>query len=181
MDRRLVKRILGGDKSATDRWVRETYPGVHRFLWHLTNSREDALDLTQQTFIRIREALPQFRFECPLKAWVFKVAYREFLHWARAKSRRPEAKLLDQTDPRQALNEDSVLLLDSLRGLPTEMSEAFWLREVEGLSVREVAESLEIPEGTVKSRCHAARIKLRESLSEAYLPNPNHLEVDHAN
>lgn len=181
MDRRLVRRILGGDKVATDRWVRETYPGVHRFLWHLTNSREEALDLTQQTFIRIREALPQFRFECPLKAWVFKVAYREFLHWNRARFRRPEDELLDQADPSQILNEDSVLILASLRDLPTEMSEAFWLREVEGLSVKEVADALEIPEGAVKSRCHSAKTKLREALTEAYLPTPKQLEVDHAN
>ncbi len=179
MDRRVVRKILGGDKAATDAWVRATYPGVQRFLWHLTRSRDDSLDLTQQTFVRVREALPEFRFDCPLKAWVFRIACREFLHWTRSRSRRPEVELFEQADPGQTLGEDALLILSALDGLPTEMSEAFWLREVEGLSVREVAKALEIPEGTVKSRCHFAKAKLRAMLSDAYLPN-DQLEVDHA-
>lgn len=61
------------------------------------------------------------------------------------------------------------------------MSEVFWLREVERLSVREVAEALGIPEGTVKSRCHIAKAKLRIALGATYLPQTDQLEVDHAN
>lgn len=181
MDRRVVRKILSGDQSATDRWVKETYPGVYRFLCHLTRSQEDSYDLAQQTFLRIRESLPGFRFDCPLRAWVFRIAYREFLHWVRSKSRHPETELLDLQDPRQRLSEDSVLIDAALRELPLEMSEAFWLREVERLSVREVAEALGIPEGTVKSRCYTAKEKLRESLGSTYHPQTDQLEVDHAN
>ena len=180
MDRRLVRKILNGDHASANAWVKANYPSVQRFLWHLTGSRDEAADLTQQTFIRIGEALPGFRFECPLRSWVFRIAYREFQHWLRSRSRRPEVEMFDQPDPSQTLTEDTVLLLSALQKLPYEMSEAFWLREVEGLSVGEVSEALEIPEGTVKSRCHFARTKLRATLSGAYLPNQEQLEIDHA-
>jgi RNA polymerase sigma-70 factor, ECF subfamily len=179
VDRRLVKKILGGDRHVADAWTRTTYPAVHRFLARLTRSREDAGDLTQQTFLKVREGLPTFRFECPLRCWVYRIAYREYQHWLR--SRRSEVELLDRCDRAQELSEDAILLSAALDKLPTSMSEAFWLREVEGLSVLEVAQVLGVPEGTVKSRCHIAKAKLRAALESTYLPTSEQMEIDHAN
>lgn len=177
-DRRLVRRILEGDTDAAESLVRQHYPGIHRFLRHLTQSPEDALDLVQQTFIRARESLPSFRRECPLRSWLYRIAYREYLHWLRTRTRKPETSLNEEIVAKQMLSDDALVLADAIQDLPEELRGAFLLREVEQLSVKEVAEALDIPEGTVKSRCYLARKRLQESLAGTWeIPN---LEVDHA-
>ena len=127
----------------------------------MTGSREEAQDLAQRTFVKAHEALPRFRFDCPLRNWLLRIAVRECLHWRR--DERPTL-LLDETLPARERNRESLLLHEALATLPADIRDPFLLRHVEGLSTRETADLLGIPEGTVKSRGHAARLRLRAAL-----------------
>jgi len=160
----LVRRVLGGDSGAADRLVREHYPRVLRFLRHLTGSVTDAEDLAQQTFVKAKEALPRFRGECSLSTWLHRIAYYEFTHLRRDRRETP-GPLPDGGWCDAGRSDDAVVLAAAIAGLPYELRAAFVLREVQQLSVREAAQVLGVPEGTVKSRNHAARERLRESLA----------------
>lgn len=177
MDKWLVRKILAGDRGAAERLVSRHYASVHRFLRHLTRRSEDASDLTQQTFIKLKENLPGYREKGQFRSWLFSIAYREFLHWRRDnKSANPIPESLAAQAP---LQEDTLTLLEAISALPEDLGTTFWLREVERLSVKEVAAALEIPEGTVKSRCHLAKGRLREKLAGAWEVSSDSMEADH--
>jgi RNA polymerase sigma-70 factor (ECF subfamily) len=164
IERRLVKRIVAGDARAADRFVREHYPRVLRFLRHLTGSAADAEDLAQQTFVRAGAAMPTFRHECSLSTWLHRIAYHEFAHLLRDRRETP-MPLPERAMDVAGRSEDAVVLAAAIADLPEELRTAFVLREVQQLSVREAAAILEVPEGTVKSRSHTARERLREALA----------------
>ena len=163
IERWRVGKALAGDAHEAERIVRDHYPAVLRLLVHLTRRPDDARDLAQRTFVLAHGALPRFRFDCPLRNWLLRIAVREYLHWRR--DARPTLSL-DDTFPTLGPDPERVVLRAALADLPEELREPFLLRSVEGLSTRETAEALGIPEGTVKSRCHAARARLRAALSE---------------
>ena len=167
VERWRVGRALAGDAGESERIVRDHYPAALRLLTHLTGRRDEAQDLAQRTFVRAHGALPGFRFDCPLRNWILRIAVREYLHWRR--DARPTLPL-DESLSVRGLDPNAMVLRDALAELSAELREPFLLRNVEGLSTRETAEALGIPEGTVKSRCHAARAKLRAALTDGELP-----------
>lgn len=179
MDKWLIRKILAGDRGAADRLVSRHYASVHRFLRHLTRRNEDASDLTQSTFVKLKENLPSFRENGSFRSWLFSIAYREFLHWQRDRRDRLQIEVPESLTAPQSLPEDSLVLMEAIEELPDELGTAFWLREVERLSVREVSVALEIPEGTVKSRCHHARIRLRQKLAGSWEASSETMEADH--
>ena len=168
VERWRVGKALAGDAREAERIVRDHYPAVLRLLTHMTGRPEDAQDLAQRTFVKAHEALPRFRFDCPLRNWLLRIAVRECLHWRR--DARPTLPLEDAL-PARSLDPESLFLRDALADLPAELRDPFLLRHVEGLSTRETADLLGIPEGTVKSRGHAARLRLRAALSDPPLPS----------
>ena len=168
IERWLVRRVLGGDARAADQLVAQHYPRVLRFLRHLTGSRTDAEDLAQQTFLSARQSLPRFRFECSLSTWLHRIAYHEFSHWLRGRHE-TAMPLPERTVEIAGRSEDAVILAAAIADLPEELRTAFVLREVQQLSVREAAAVLGVPEGTIKSRNHTARERLREALAGTWI------------
>jgi RNA polymerase sigma-70 factor (ECF subfamily) len=171
-DKWLVQRILSGDKAAGEQFVIEHYEAIFRFLRNLTGSKEDAEDLTQQTFLRAWEALPSFRGDSSLSTWLHSIAYREYTHWLR--SRRefvPLDKIVDMPDEQANQNLEAVLLRWAIYRLDPEHREVFVLYYVQGFSVSEIAKIIGVPAGTVKSRLFFARQKLKELLSDV-IPEP---------
>src|SRR5436305_139205 len=83
-DALLLERIRGGDADAAHRFVREHYPGIYRHLLYLTGSRELAEDLSQETFLQAWRALDRFVARAPLRAWLHRIAHREFLQSLRS-------------------------------------------------------------------------------------------------
>src|SRR5688500_2183692 len=111
----LLKRILGGDRAAGERFGSEYYPRIYRLLRHLTGSTETPEDRTQQTFLKAWQALPGFRGEASLGTWLHRIAYHEYTHWLR--SRKEHAPLDDAAevaDERAARELESILLRDAL-------------------------------------------------------------------
>ena len=171
-DKWLVQRILSGDKAAGEQFVIEHYEAIFRFLRNLTGNKEDAEDLTQQTFLRAWEALPSFRGDSSLSIWLHSIAYREYTHWLR--SRRefvPLDEIVDMPDEQANQNLEAVLLRWAIYRLDPEHREVFVLYYVQGFSVNEIAKIIGVPAGTVKSRLFFARQKLRELLSDV-IPEP---------
>jgi RNA polymerase sigma-70 factor, ECF subfamily len=171
-DKWLVQRILSGDKAAGEQFVIEHYEAIFRFLRNLTGNKEDAEDLTQQTFLRAWEALPSFRGDSSLSTWLHSIAYREYTHWLR--SRRefvPLDEIVDMPDEQANQNLEAVLLRWAIYRLDPEHREIFVLYYVQGFSVSEIAKIIGVPAGTVKSRLFFARQKLRELLSDV-IPEP---------
>jgi len=133
---------------------------------HLTRNREDAEDLTQLAFIKARENIANFRGGSSLRTWLHRVAFHEYTHWRRKHrrlSRLPED--LSVEAGYQACIEGAALL-DALHGLPPKLREAFLLFEVQELTLEEVAQVVRVPIGTVKSRLHHARTRLRAFLED---------------
>ncbi len=163
---RLAQR---GDQVAYGTLVRRHQDRIYRHLLHLTGSREEALELAQEVFINAWEALPSWRPDAQLHTWLYRIASNLALDVLRrrkvvqfvplegdydapADAPGPEARL----SARQGLQALDAALMQ----LPPEQREIVLLREVEGLSYDEIAATLELDPGTVKSRLARSRAAL---------------------
>jgi len=137
---------------------------VYRFLRYLTSSTIEAEDLCQETFIEADRSLRRFRGESSVRTWLHRIAYRRYLRWLARQ--RPTAEL-NYDYPDRAEDTDFQVDLDrALAGLTQEQRVVFVLAEIELLDLAEVAETLGVPLGTVKSRLSRAKVALRTSLEE---------------
>jgi len=171
-DKERAGRIAAGDEEVIRIFVEDHYPSLLRLMRHLTRSIEDAEDLTQQAFIKARENIAGFKGGSSLRTWLFRVAFHEYTHWRR--KRRPLLRLSPQViapEPGYQACVEGAALLDALHELPAPMREAFLLFAVQELSLEEVATVTRVPQGTVKSRLHHARLRLRTHLQDQEEPS----------
>ncbi|MDP1735726.1 MAG: sigma-70 family RNA polymerase sigma factor [Sulfuritalea sp.] len=168
----LIARAQKGDHRAFTALVRSYQDRVFRFILRLIGARDEAMDLTQETFMKAHQALPGWRPEAQFRTWLFRIAHNAALDVLRRRkhvefvsiddlpggdeghalpdpARRPDELLAD----RQSIE----LLERTLRDLPAEHREILLLRELEEMSYTEIAATLGIAEGTVKSRIARAR------------------------
>jgi len=140
-----------------------------RHLANLTGSRDEAVELAQDVFLKAWEALPEWRAHSQVQPWLYRIASNlAFDVLRRRKIVRFEA--IDEAyegrspepEPDRRLQDKQAIagLQDALQRLPVELSEIILLREVEGLSYQELSATLGIDEGTVKSRLARARAAL---------------------
>ena len=171
----LVAQAQTGDTRAFAALVRRYQDRVFRFILRLSANREDAMDLTQETFMKAHQALPAWQPQAKFSTWLLSIAHNTTLDLLRRRQRVsfvPYGELADdeqgpalpdpapQPDERLA-GRQSVALLDRvLRELPFEHREILLLREVEQMSYDEIAVTLGINSGTVKSRIARARAAL---------------------
>lgn len=168
LDRLWVNRIMKGDKRAGERLVTENYQRVYGMLRSLTSHKEVAEDLTQQTFAKAWQALPNFRGEARLSTWLCRIAYHEYTHWRR--DRREFASLTEAEnvpDLKSVVGLRTVMYARALDLISEDLRETFLLHYEQELEIKEIAVLLEVPAGTVKSRLFTARARLRELLTEA--------------
>ena len=162
-----------------DRFTRMVEPHldvVHRLARRLCRTRSDAEDLAQEALVRAFEKRASLRDPARVRPWI--LALLRNLHLNRVRDEKPHLMVLSGSHPTLGTNAeprgnlaveieakflpDELLL--ALRSLPEEQASAIWLREVEGLSYEEVAEAMETPVGTVRSRLSRARAALIERL-----------------
>lgn len=143
---------------------------VYSLAYGILQNREDALEVTQEAFIRLFKSLPSLRGEAKLSTWLYRVVVNLCIDIQRREAARGRVELLPpaEPDPFQATAQRELALrvMVALRGLPLEQRTAIILREVEGLSYREIAKVMRCSMGTVMSRLHYARRRLREVLDE---------------
>ncbi len=182
-DERDVARFQAGNAAAFEDLVRRHERGVYRLVLRLLRNPDDALEVTQEAFLRAYRGLPSFRGDASFRTWLFGIA----LNAARtrqagllrslsrtesleASGDDPPSPLLWAADPapspesRTLGGELKEALLTALSRISPEHREILLLREVEGLDYGEVGALLGIPEGTVKSRLARARRAVREAL-----------------
>jgi len=170
-------RRAAKDRALFERLVRLSYAGIYNYVRWMSRDRGLAEDLTQETFMRVWEHLPELRNERALKAWVFRVARNEFLQRRRRAGLDTVplqdsggAEKADCSSPDPQINLERKSLRESVRAavdkLPDGYREVIVLHNLEGLSLAEIARLLEIPKGTVKSRRAKALSMLRNLLQE---------------
>jgi RNA polymerase sigma-70 factor (ECF subfamily) len=163
-DLELARAIHGGDEAAVAALMDAHYADVYRFISQSRIGREDAEDLTQQTFVSACRAMGAFRGDSGLRTFLHKIAIREVYGWRRRFRLNVPLNGHEHAEDRMGRLEDSLVLLDALDRIPDRYRIAFQLFEVQQLSVVEVAQAMAIPVGTVKSHLSQARRRLRELL-----------------
>jgi RNA polymerase sigma-70 factor (ECF subfamily) len=181
-----LEKLRRGDAMAYERLVAEHSGEVYALLFRLTSDAEEARDLTQETFLRAFQSIARFRGDASLKTWIYRIAVnqaRNRWRWWRRR-RRDVTVSLDATDeqrdqplaatlpsenspsPEQQTlaREREAQLHEALCGLRRSYREAVILRDVDGFSYEEIAQTLQISIGTVKSRISRGRLELRRQL-----------------
>jgi RNA polymerase sigma-70 factor (ECF subfamily) len=171
-DRELWERICQGDRRAFDAFYRMHGPKLEAFLRQILRNRQAAEDVMQETFTQIWQRPNGFQpSRGTLRAYLFGAGRKRAAEWWR------KQEVLSTTlriEPVNCKAETTSLVNDAFEHLPEEQRTLMWLREVEGQSYAELAEILEIPLGTVRSRLFAAR----ENLRRVWQPAPKAKKED---
>jgi RNA polymerase sigma-70 factor (ECF subfamily) len=180
----LIQRCSAGEESACAELVANHERMVFQLALHLLGDRDEALDLSQEVFLRVFRTLKAFRGHAALRTWIYRIVInqaRNRQRWWRRRRRGDQVQLeqhvLEHGDLRQPGDGDSpdralarkelaARLWRALNELPFDQRTVIVLREIDGLSYEEIAESLEVAIGTVKSRLTRARQTLRRQLQE---------------
>ena len=159
-DRELWERIRLGEAQAFDTLYREMAPRLLGYLRQVVGNRQAAEDLMQEAFTQMWRSPNGFTPERgTLRAYMFGVARKHAAEWWRNRGRTDRNVVEEGIEFK---TETASLVGDAFRQLPEEQRTLLWLREVEGQSYAELAQILEIPIGTVRSRLFTAREELRK-------------------
>ena len=180
----LVQRCAAGDESACADLVAEHQRMVVQLAMNLLGDRDEALDLSQEVFLRVFRTIHRFRGHSTLRTWIYRIAVNQARNKHRFWRRRHRADQVSldehvathgeflsggESTPDRVLAQKELAeqLQAALDRLPFDQRTAIVLREVDGLSYEEIAYSLGVAIGTVKSRLTRARQALRLELREA--------------
>ncbi|WP_455234434.1 RNA polymerase sigma factor RpoE [Thiogranum longum] len=174
VDQDLVQRVQKGEKAAFDILVRKYEHKLANVIGRYVQDPSEVLDVAQEAFIKAYRALPNFRGDSAFYTWLYRIAINTAKNHLVAAGRRPpnedfdaqEAEQFDAgaglreyaTPERLALKSELASTIQSaIDELPEELRVAIVLRELEGLSYEEIANAMECPIGTVRSRIFRAR------------------------
>ncbi|MCC7008906.1 MAG: sigma-70 family RNA polymerase sigma factor [Acidobacteria bacterium] len=181
----LVQQCAAGDDDACTRLVTDHQRMVYQLSLQLLGDPQEALDLSQEVFLRVFRTLGQFRGQSALKTWIYRIVVNQASNrqrWWRRRRKSQQVPLEELaalggelTESRNFAQPDRVFqqretagrVWAALDDLPFDQRTAIVLREIHGLSYEEIGESLSVAVGTVKSRLARARATLRDRLVEA--------------
>lgn len=178
-----IEGLKNGDREQFVKMVDAYSPSIYRLALRMLEVEQDAEDVLQITFIKALQHIQEFEGRSSITTWLYRIAANEALMFLRKKkptvsldiepqdadgevlqpreladwSKLPETGLLDEESKR--------LLNDAVNELPEKLKVVFLLRDIEGLSIKETGETLNLTETTVKTRLLRARLNLREKLS----------------
>ena len=184
-DQTLIDQCLAGRCEAFGQLVERYQHRLYHGLLHALGSAEDAQDIAQEAFVHAFEKLASFKGEAAFYSWLFRIALNASVS-ARRKTRRMAASVetrrdesgLEPADENPAsepsyamdVSDRQRLVRQALSELSDEFRTALVLKEMDGMSNEEIAEVIEVPLGTVRSRIHRARLELRSKLSMLLKP-----------
>jgi RNA polymerase sigma-70 factor (ECF subfamily) len=177
-DNKLVERCLQGDDSAWEAVVKSYGKRIYNLSYRYTNRRDEAEDLTQEILIRVYQNLKSYRAESgSFQNWILRVGRNLIIDHYRQVRRYPQTggsedleamNIQDEKIPNPQRKveqaEASRFLQDGLQSLAPELKEAIVLRDLEGMAYNDMADLLNVPEGTVKSRINRGRLELAKLL-----------------
>jgi RNA polymerase sigma-70 factor, ECF subfamily len=173
-DLALVKRVQQGDRSAFDLLVIKYQHKILKLIMRYVRDPSEALDVAQEAFLKAYRAAPSFRGDSAFYTWLYRIAINTAKNHLVAAGRRPTSFDLDLQDNEQqeaisklkdldtpegiAFSDEILRAVDkAIRDLPEELRTAILLREIEGMSYEEIAQTMTCPVGTVRSRIFRAR------------------------
>jgi RNA polymerase sigma-70 factor (ECF subfamily) len=184
-DGALVERVRGGDVAAFEPLVEKYRQRVYRLAYNVLRNQEDAWDAAQEAFIKAYKALPAFRGQSAFYTWLFRIVMNVAHDKARQRGAQGRAFGTERVteeewertmpdpgedpDAAAARAEQRARIVRALDTLPEHHRAIIMLSDLEGLSYREIADVLNIPMGTVMSRLHNARKRLRAALGPLLL------------
>ena len=181
LDEQLVERVQRGDKNAFNLLVRKYQHKVVNLVARYVNNPGDVPDVVQEAFIKAYRALPTFRGESAFYTWLYRIAVNSAKNYLTSQGRRPPSSDVEADEAEyygggEALQEvatpENLALTDEIKrtvfaaieALPEDLRTAITLREMEGLSYEEIAEIMDCPVGTVRSRIFRAREAIDKKL-----------------
>ena len=174
----LARAAAAGDEASLAGLLGRIRPDVLRLCGRFLPNREDAEEACQDTLLAVAQGLARFEARSSFRTWLHQIAANRSRNTYRALRRRWQAEavglpLPDRADPsRTSVVAGTRLdLLEGLDAIGSELAEPVALRDVLGLGYREIAQLLDLPEGTVKTRIHTGRIRLRTRLGDEWLPS----------
>jgi RNA polymerase sigma-70 factor (ECF subfamily) len=186
IDLQLVERVREGDKQAFGLLVDKYRRKLLRLLSRMVRDQDEIEDIAQETFIKAYRALPQFRGDAAFYTWLYRIGVNTAKNYLVTRGRamptvsdqamndedEPDERLVAKeigTPESELISKQMVMAVnEAVEALPEELRQAITLREIEGMSYEEIAEYMECPIGTVRSRIFRAReaiaVKLRPIL-----------------
>ena len=180
-DKQLVERVQAGDKSAFDLLVIKYQQKIMSLISRYVHDADEVQDVAQESFIKAYRALPGFRGDSAFYTWLYRIAINTAKNHLVSRSRRPPGSdvdyedaqyldaveaLRDRESPESTLSGEELrkTVNEALTALPDDLRAAVTLREFDGLSYEEIAEVMECPVGTVRSRIFRAREAIDRSV-----------------
>jgi len=182
IDRQLVARAQRGDKQAFELLVEKYQRKLARLLSRFIRDPAEVEDVTQEAFIKAYRALPAFRGDSAFYTWLYRIGINTAKNYLMAMGRRAptsteveaeEAEGFEEGEQLRDINTPESVLLSNeiaetvnatIEGLPEELRRAIQMREIEGMSDEDIAQAMNCPIGTVRSRIFRAREAIAEQL-----------------
>ena len=182
-DFQLVQKASKGDSDAFEELVKKYQQRVYAIAYGISHNQQDALDISQEVFIKVHKKLKDFRAASSFYTWLYRVTANVSIDFQRRKKRTVtvefDENILEQPlgeathaeqkkfDPRKILDRKEIhgAILKAIEMLPEDQRTVVVLRELESLSYKEIANAMNCSLGTVMSRLHYARKKLKQILS----------------
>ncbi len=183
VDLELVQRVQAGDKKAFDVLIMKYQQRIIHVITGFVHDPVEALDVAQEAFIKAYRAIPNFRGDSAFYTWLYRIAINTSKNHLTSRARRPPAMDVDAMDAtnfydapelKEFDTPESSLLSDELEAvihqaiddLPEDTATAIKLREFEGMSYEEIAQVMDCPIGTVRSRIFRAREAIDHKIKE---------------
>lgn len=174
VDQALVERVQNGDKKAFDILVQKYQYRLTKLISRYVYDQSEVMDVAQEAFIKAYRALPSFRGESAFYTWLYRIGVNTAKNYLVSQGRRPpsvdidadeagylegESELKEYATPEHLLVRDEIenTVQSAIEKLPEDLRTAITLRELDGLSYEEIAEKMNCPVGTVRSRIFRAR------------------------
>lgn len=175
VDAELVARVQRGDRQAFDLLVLKYQRKIMRLLSRMIRDPAEIEDVAQEAFIKAYRALPQFRGESAFYTWLYRIAINTARNWLATNKRRPSNSFVHENEDGETFDESDNLTDSStpeselasrqiaetvnkaIEDLPEELRNAIVMREIDGMSYEDIAQSMNCPIGTVRSRIFRAR------------------------
>lgn len=187
VDKELVDRVKAGDKQAFNLLVQKYQHKLVKLISRYVHDPAEATDVAQEAFIKAYRAIPNFRGDSSFYTWLYRIGINTAKNHLVSQGRRPpdsdidaqdaerydiDSRLKDQETPEALAQRDEIqrTVFEAIEQLPDDLRTAITLRELEGLTYEEIAQAMDCPIGTVRSRIFRARDaidkRLRPLLSE---------------
>lgn len=188
VDKELVDRVKAGDKQAFNVLVQKYQHKLVKLISRYVHDPTEAMDVAQEAFIKAYRALPNFRGDSSFYTWLYRIGINTAKNYLVSQGRRPpdsdidaqdaerydiDSRLKDQETPEALAQRDEIerTVFKAIEQLPDDLRTAITLRELEGLTYEEIAQAMDCPIGTVRSRIFRARDaidrRLRPLLSDS--------------